>query len=78
MHRMNVVVEEEQYRTLKERARQKRTSVSALLRDMIERDETTSGTAAPPTCSILDLIGAVEGAGDDAARRHDEILYGRP
>jgi predicted CopG family antitoxin len=78
MHRMNVVVEEEQYRALKERARRKRTSVSALLRDMIERNEATSGIEAPSTCSILDLVGAVEGAGDDAARRHDEILYGRP
>jgi hypothetical protein len=79
MHRVNVMLEEEQVRALKERARQKRTSVSALLRDLIDQDRglrEASALARRP--SILDLVGVVEGPGDEGARRHDEILYGKP
>lgn len=79
MERVNVMLEEEQICALKERARRKRTSVSALLRDLIDRDRDLSEASAyARRPSILDLIGVVEGPNDEGARRHDEILYGKP
>jgi hypothetical protein len=78
MHRMNVVVEQWQYEALKEQAHAQRTSVSRLLRLMIDQGLQASAGPAGKRPSVLDLVGSFDGPGDDGARRHDDLLYGKP
>lgn len=71
MVRAQVLLEEDQYRFLKERATSTGSSISAVLRDSVElmrSDEAARRRQA------LDLLGAFEADRTDVSLRHDEYL----
>ena len=73
MHRLQLYLPDEQMRFLKERARQMRVSIAALIRELVEREERA---AQKPITE--DPIGEVVGIGhsaDKATTKVDEIVY---
>lgn len=73
MHRTQIQLEERQYRFLKTRAKLNQSSMSALLREMIEEHILKARVGTDP---LLELVGMAEGPDDSSARDHDKILYG--
>ncbi|MBI4229864.1 MAG: hypothetical protein HY608_03415 [Planctomycetes bacterium] len=74
MRRSQLILEEEQFETLKAVASRRGRSISSVLREIVA--EYISGTLAPARASGLRRI---EGVGEDpgsAAVEHDRFLYG--
>ena len=65
MHRTQIQLEERQYRFLKTRAKLHQSSLSVLLRDMIDEHILK---ARKDTDSLLELVGMAEGPDDSSAR----------
>lgn len=70
MTRTQISLEERQYAFLKARASEDRSSLSAVLREMIDRMIAEAATNAP---SLMTLAGAWEGGGASGAD-HDRPL----
>jgi hypothetical protein len=76
MKRINIVLEEWQYKYLKDRANREEKSISSIIRELVTRVATSFGKGSKRD-PIYDIVGLARGKGKGAARRHDEILYGR-
>lgn len=78
--RTQVQLERRQYDHLKRLAYERRQSLSAVLRDLLDG---ALGTARQKPALVREVRLAIVGSGRDAqqrrdvARRHDEYLYGR-
>lgn len=74
MKRTNISLEEWQHTYLKQRARQEDTSMSAIIREMVEQyaEERGESTQSDP---IHDVIGSGNSGEGDIARDHDRHIY---
>ena len=73
MVRTQIQLEEEQYRYLKERSRRTGESLSALIREAVERMREAE---APLRDRARRLIGAFEADVTDGSLRHDDYFVG--
>ena len=73
MRRAQILFQEDQYQFLKARSRETGTSISALVRDIVER---LRRTEPPLRQQAIQLLGAFEADRDDISIRHDEYLAG--
>ena len=74
MHRTQIQLEERQFRYLKTEARRNGKSISALLRELVDRhihEQDKSGNDP-----LLEIVGMAEGPAGATARDHDDYLYG--
>ena len=75
MHRSQIRLEERHLAFLSAEARRLGVSAAEVVRRLLDDRMAAVGKRK----SAIDrLAGIVRGAGDDAARRHDEILYADP
>lgn len=78
MHRTQISLEKDQYELLRREARRRGVSLSALLRELVERRYPRRGSKRRPADDALAKIkGIGSGSGEAVGRRHDEFLYGR-
>ncbi len=73
MVRAQILFQEDQYQFLKTRSRESGISVSAFVRDIVER---LRRTEPPLRQQAIQLLGAFEADRDDVSIRHDEYLAG--
>ena len=73
MVRTQILFQEDQYQFLKARSRETGTSISALVRDIVER---LRRSEPPRRQQAIQLLGAFEADHDDVSIRHDEYLTG--
>jgi len=72
MHRTQISLEHEQYQALVRESRKRRMSLSAIIRELVEKGLSSSDNSANP----LDrLAGIAEGTGDTVGREHNRFLY---
>lgn len=74
MHRTQISLEERQYQSLMHEAYRVHTSLSALIRRLIDDYLQTQKPIDNP---IAALTGIAEGTGEAVGRNHDQILYGK-
>lgn len=77
MHRTQISLEPDQYRRLKQAARGRGISLSALLRELI--DARIGGAplhGRKESDPLAGITGIAEGTGEPVGRQHDEFLYG--
>ena len=73
MYRILVSFEHEQYRRLRDEARRKGISISALIRQLVDEHFSTATTS---TIDPLDAIkGIGSGSGEPVGRGHNSYLY---
>ena len=73
MVRAQILFQEDQYQFLKARSRETGTSISALVRDIVEH---LRRNQPPLRQQAIQLLGAFEADRDDVSIRHDEYLAG--
>lgn len=74
MHRTQISLEEEQYQALLRESRQRRMSLSAIIRELI-RNGLSSKRA--PKNALDRLTGIGDGTGEPVGREHNRFLYGK-
>lgn len=74
MHRTQLLLREEQYRFLSARAREEGKSISAVLREIVDRQIKAQSTEIDP---LLAIVGMAEGEDAAVGREHDRYLYGQ-
>lgn len=72
MHRTQIQIEERQYRFLRDMARRNGTSISAVLRELIDHRIQAQPREDDP---LQGIIGMADGPQGDTARKHDRFLY---
>ncbi len=77
MHRTQISLEKWQYQYLIEQARQTRTSISSVIRQMITKEIATSVPPRSDDDPLFSIIGMVQGDGQPVGRDHDRYLYGK-
>jgi hypothetical protein len=76
MHRSQIILREDQYAYLVSEAQRQGTSISQVVRDLIDTHMTpTQDLDDDP---FFDIIGMAEGDDPHAALDHDHYLYGLP
>jgi hypothetical protein len=78
MHRTQISLEREQYELLKQDARRRGLSLSALLRELVAgryRRRRPAGRAGGDPLERITGLGV--GSGEPVGRRHNQLLYGR-
>lgn len=73
MHRTQLLLQEDQYRFLSTKAKEEGKSISAVLREIINRQMSARPLEADPLQAI---IGMAEGEDAAVGREHDHYLYG--
>ena len=77
MHRTQVLLEEQQYMILRNRAQREGKSLGALIRDLITLGlQASQRTAGKEGQSISSLKGLIDDPGFHA-KDHDNVLYGK-
>lgn len=74
MHRLQVLVTEEQYAWLKEKAAASGRSISQVIRDLLDEAEAILSRSVMDD-PFWDIVGMARGNEPDAGARHDEYLY---
>jgi hypothetical protein len=76
MHRSQIILKEDQYAYLVNKAQRQGKSVSQIVRDLI--DEHIVRTRDLENDPFFDIIGMLEGDDPNAAIDHDYYVYGLP
>jgi hypothetical protein len=74
MHRTQVLFEERQYRFLHSLAKREGKSLSALLREIVDKHINSQPQSTDP---LSEILGMAEGEPAPIGRDHDKYLYGR-
>lgn len=77
LHRAQILLTRLQYRYLRTRAKREGSSVSAIVRDLIqaEIEDQRQALAEDP---FWEIVGMVAGGDPDAGLAHDHYIYGTP
>jgi hypothetical protein len=77
MHRTQVLLEDQQYAALRDKARREGKSMGQLIREFVERGLTHErGSRPSPDDELTSLKGIIHDP-DLRAGEHDEVLYGK-
>ena len=78
MKRAQIYLEEDEYEALRQAAFKKRTSISAILRGLVQ--VSVIGRARKPAkryaAGLLEMAGTLHDTKRDVAERHDDYLWG--
>ena len=76
MHRLQVMVSEEQHAWLKERAKTEGKSIGQLVREALERLRREAALPELEDDPLSEMVGMFRGGSPyDVSVRHDEVLY---
>jgi len=76
MHRTQIMLEEEQYQTLRERARRSGKSMGAVVREVLDAALRYGTRTRDAKSDELDELNGFFSDKETAGRSHDDILYG--
>ena len=76
MRRTQVSLNEREHAFLRREARRRRTSMAALVRELIQ-DRMAADRRVPADHPLRNIIGLARGDGAPVSEKHDEYLYGR-
>ena len=76
MKRAQIYLDDAEYEALRARAFQRRTSISAILRGLVQINIIGKPRRARPNGGLDAIIGMVRDPKPDVARRHDDYLWG--
>ena len=76
MHRTQIMLEEDQYEVLRERARQDGKSLGQVIRELLRTGLEVTGADREASGNGLRTLRGVFNAPGDAGRYHDHYLYG--
>lgn len=75
MHRTQILLEDRQYRLLRERARRQGVSMAGLIRAILDRE--LSGPPGGQESGLWEIVGIDEGDASAVSERTDRYLYGK-
>jgi predicted DNA-binding ribbon-helix-helix protein len=74
MHRTQISLEEQQYHHLKQYAQKSNRSISAVIRELLDKHLPATQKPSPQN-ALLALKGIASGQGKTAGRNHNDVLY---
>ena len=76
MHRTQIMLEEEQYQALRERARRSGKSMGSVVREVLDASLRYGAQHTNVQAGELDKLNGFFSDTETAGRQHDDILYG--
>ncbi len=77
MRRTQIGLNEREYDFVRHEARRRRTTVAAVIRELIH-DRMAKKRRVAPDHPLRDIIGLGRGDGSPVSEKHDQYLYGQP
>lgn len=75
MHRTQISLEEQQYKNLQRYALRENLSISAVIRELLDKHLPPAPAAKAEGNPLLALKGMVSGKGKTRGRDHNDVLY---
>lgn len=75
MHRTQISLEEQQYHNLRQYARQRKLSISAIIRELLEQHVPATAPDNEDISPLKQLKGIVSGKGKTTGKNHNDVLY---
>ncbi len=77
MRRTQIGLNEREYDFVRHEARRRRTTVAAVIRELIH-DRMAKKRRVAPDHPLRDIIGLGRGDGSPVSEKHDQYIYGQP
>lgn len=75
MHRTQILLDEKQYVTLRQHAKQNNRSISSIIRELLDQYMPASPVTSSSETPLSQLSGMIDGNGETRGQDHNKILY---